>query len=270
MDQIDFPWRSLGALLVAESLVSPTDLELALVEQRKTGRLLGQILVAHGAVSGVALARALARQHGVELQVGEREAEPRATHGDDPAASSEPAGRRHEVWYPLGRLLVERGFLTNADLQAALREQREQPGRRLGEILVEGGLLSGGELALALAEQHGVGPDLGDALGGEVVTVVAPSAPGRPTYEVRDVVYEPAYQLRSVAYESSNFLEAADFACDFIDREQPAGVEIQRLEGGDRETVWSYSQRRAEAVASSSRSLVQTFGFDPTRWGARP
>jgi hypothetical protein len=270
MDQIDFPWRSLGALLVADGLVTPTDLELALAEQRKTGRLLGQILVAHGAVSGVALARALARQHGVEVRVADSGTAPRAPDGGEPATNSEPARRRHEVWYPLGRLLVERGFLTNADLQAALAEQREEPNRRLGEILVESGFLSGGELAFALAEQHGVGPELGDALAGEVVTVVAPSAPGRPTYEVRDVVYEPAYQLRSVVHEGSNFLEAADFACDFIDREQPAGVEIQRLEGGDRETVWSYSQRRAEAVASSSRSLVQTFGFDPTRWGARP
>ena len=38
-----FPWRQLGALLADEGLLTPTELELALDEQRRTGRLLGQI-----------------------------------------------------------------------------------------------------------------------------------------------------------------------------------------------------------------------------------
>ena len=40
-----FPWRQLGELLADEGLLTPTELELALDEQRRTGRLLGQIVV---------------------------------------------------------------------------------------------------------------------------------------------------------------------------------------------------------------------------------
>ena len=48
MDQADFPWQQLGELLVDENLLSQDELERALVEQRRTGRKLGQILVGQG------------------------------------------------------------------------------------------------------------------------------------------------------------------------------------------------------------------------------
>src|SRR3954447_16541006 len=63
-----FPWRQLGALLAEEGLLTETELELALDEQRRTGRLLGQIVVDRGYVSGFSLARVLSAQHGVDLQ----------------------------------------------------------------------------------------------------------------------------------------------------------------------------------------------------------
>ena len=47
----------------------------------------------------------------------------------------------------------------------------------------------------------------------------------------------------------------------------PDGLEIQRTMGGTRETVWTYSDSRAAAAASTRRGLTQTFGFDPTLWG---
>jgi len=43
-----FPWRQLGTLLADEGLLTETELELALDEQRRTGRLLGQIVVDRG------------------------------------------------------------------------------------------------------------------------------------------------------------------------------------------------------------------------------
>ena len=75
-------------------------------------------------------------------------------------------------WRPLGQLLVQRGLLTNDELEAALDEQ-ERTSDLLGEILLRNGLLS--KLALAsslheqsLAEEHesGFGSGLRSALGG--------------------------------------------------------------------------------------------------------
>jgi len=60
----------------------------------------------------------------------------------------------HTSWRPLGRLLVERGLLTDDQLEHALDEQ-SITGRRLGEILVRAGFVSDAALASALAEQYG-------------------------------------------------------------------------------------------------------------------
>jgi hypothetical protein len=57
----------LGEVLLAKGLVTRQQLDLALAEQERTGRLLGAILVDHGFVSGPTLAVALAEQYGVEL-----------------------------------------------------------------------------------------------------------------------------------------------------------------------------------------------------------
>ena len=68
MEAAENIWRPLGELLVAKSLVTQDELELALEEQADTERLLGAILVERGYVSGPALAIALAEQYGVELK----------------------------------------------------------------------------------------------------------------------------------------------------------------------------------------------------------
>ena len=65
-----FPWRQLGEILVRDGLLTEDELERALREQQRSGRLLGQILVQHGHVSSFALARALnaaGQQHKVAL-----------------------------------------------------------------------------------------------------------------------------------------------------------------------------------------------------------
>lgn len=267
MDQLDFPWRPLGTLLVGEGLVSAADLETALAEQRRTGRLLGQILVASGSVTGVSLAQALARQHGVELlHMAEPDPDP------EPAESPGPSGAVEappQSWRPLGRLLVDSGFVTSIALRQALIEQEKRPDRRLGEILVDRGHLSGQALAFALAEQHGVDLDEEDVLVADVQTTVMPKTIDQPIYQVWDVVYEPVHRRVSVLYETTNFLEAADYACDVVDRQRPDGLEIQRVDGSEVETVWTHSEKRADAAATASKSLVETFGFDPTRWNAK-
>jgi hypothetical protein len=265
MDQADFPWRSLGALLVEERLLAPAELERALAEQRRTGRLLGQILVDQGHMTPAALARALAKQHGVELR--STRLEPDLPPDLSATRSSLALSSVHKrPWRPLGAVLVENGLLPGAALQDALAEKKAHQNRRLGEILIERGHLSGADLAWALAEQHGLDFETRE-LPRDVEAVVVPVADGQPTYQVFSVAWDATQERRTILYEGSNLLDAADFACDYVDREQPVAVEIDRRDGDERETVWTYSRDRAEEVASSTKSLMETFGFDPTRWG---
>ena len=264
MDQAHFPWRSLGALLVEDELLTPAELEGALAEQRRTGRLLGQILVDQGHMTAAALARTLARQHGVELRSARVELDV-PLHGTRRSSLAWSSLHRRP-WRPLGALLLEKGVVGGEALREALAEKRAHPNRRLGEILVERGHLSGGQLARTLAEQHGLDVET-QALPADVSAVVVPVEPGRPTYRVFSVG-DGGAAARTILYEGPNLLDAADLACDHVDREQPFAVEIERRDGKARETVWTYTRDRAEATASSSKSLVETFGFDPTRWGA--
>ena len=251
-----YTWLPLGELLVENGSLERADLENALAEQKRTGRLVGEILVESGYISAFALTRAIAGQHGVDLQ--------RAASTETSSAPAMPAAGPH-AWRPLGKLLVESNFLTKAQLEEALAEQRESGGRRLlGEILVASGFLSGVSLARALAEQQGLELE-SDATNMDMV--LKTSALGQAVYEVYEVVYEPRYQVQRVLYESPSFLEAADYAAEFVEDHDPNGVEIQRDDSGARETVWTYSQSRASALAASQKPLSETFGFDPTLWG---
>jgi len=262
----DFPWRQLGELLLDEELLTEDELEQALLEQARSGRLLGQILVSNGYLSAFSLARVLSDQHGVQLRAVADDEPEAPTLGlapaEPPEFGSTQAAQPETHWRPLGKVLVEKGFLTPSQLEEALREQREGHGR-LGEILVSRGLVSGTRLAQALAEQHGV--DLGPATGLE--TAIRPAQEEEPMYKVFEVHFEPGFQRRTSMYESPSFLEAADYAFEFIDEHQPAAVEIHRTHGAAQETVWNYSASRAAAADLARKSLVETFGFDPTRWG---
>jgi type IV pilus assembly protein PilB len=59
-----------------------------------------------------------------------------------------------DIRQPLGKLLVDRGMMTEEELASALDEQ-SRSGRRLGEILVERRVISGPALANAIASQYG-------------------------------------------------------------------------------------------------------------------
>jgi hypothetical protein len=265
MDQADFPWRPLGLMLVDKGLMTPTELELALAEQRRTGRLLGQILVGRGYVKSLALTQALAEQHGVELRAADSEEDV----ADLAPTADADYGLGNRAWRPLGKILLEKRFLSQEELELALADQANHPERRLGEILVARELLSGAALAIALAEQHGLDVGSEQKLDAELETVIRSSPPGEPVYRVYEVAYEPTYRLGSILSESPNFLEAADFACEYVERRSPQGVEIQKTDGDSRETVWTYSETRAEAEAAARKNLVQTFGYDPMRWDTR-
>src|SRR5436190_3776486 len=182
-----FPWRQLGTLLADEGLLTGTELELALDEQRRTGRLLGQIVVDRGFVSAFSLARVLSAQHGVELRKPQ-EPEPDLHLAEVPT-----------TWRPLGKLLVDKGLLTEADLQEALAGQ--EGNRRLGEILVQRGALSGADLARALGEQHGLEPE---SFAAELETSLRPTQTDEPVYRVYNVTFRRGFQERAGLCESAN------------------------------------------------------------------
>lgn len=239
-----FPWRQLGTLLVDEELLTTTELELALDEQRHTGRLLGQIVVDRGFISAFSLARVLSAQHGLELQRAETE------QSERPPAPT--------TWAPLGRLLVDKRLITQRQLEEALLAQKDN--RRLGEILVERRLISASELARVLSEQHGL------ELTGKVEASLKPATEASPVYRVYNVAFRQGFQSRASLCESPNFLDAADFAMEYVQENEPEALEIERIHGDVQETVWTYSESRAEAAELARKDLVETFGFDPTRW----
>jgi hypothetical protein len=119
---VDSPRTSprLGELLVAQGVLSDTELEAALAEQRRTGEPLGEILLERGVLSRPLLSDFL---------------------------------RHQQTWKPLGQLLLERGLLTSGQLTEALRQQR-LTGRPLGEIVCRRFAISSATLDQLLAEQH--------------------------------------------------------------------------------------------------------------------
>jgi hypothetical protein len=258
-----FLWRELGQVLLEENLITEDELEQALREQAKSGRLLGQIIVANGYLSAFTLARVLSEQHGVRLNA-KAAAEAEVQEAADPplVLADPPELGADRPWRPLGKVLLDQGVLTEDQLGEALARQEESRGR-LGEILVSGGLVSGAQLAGALAEQHGLGLETEPELEAAVVPVSA----GEPVYKVFEVHFEPGRERRIALYENPNFLDAADFAFEYVEGHEPDALEIHRLEGDNQETVWNYSATRAAAVNAERKDLAETFGFDPTRWG---
>ncbi len=155
--------RLIGAIFVDKGLISDADLELALQEQEKTGLRLGEILVSSFGVSRLDLSGALAEQWtAIERASAHDRLAPTRTAAETDAgdmAAIEQEWRRPdeeiapvEERRPIGEIFVEKGVITEEQLQRALDEQR-QTGARLGEVLVAQETLTRLELASALAEQ---------------------------------------------------------------------------------------------------------------------
>ena len=246
-----YPWRPLGRLLVEEGLVDPADLDAALAEQQLTGRRLGEVLVARGAISGPELTRALAAQCGIEVELA------LAPEPDE----SEPTETEPQPWRPLGTLLVERGALTEAQLAEALREQRTSD-RRLGEILVGRGYVTALDLVGAVIDQHG----LERSTAAEDFASASLSPRGREVYEVES---EEKPGRPEVLYRTGGFLDATDFAFELLESRNHSWLRIFRLRNGEREEVWAYDEDRA-AEAAAAPGVVELYGFNPARWTGPP
>jgi hypothetical protein len=165
-----------------------------------------------------------------------------------PEALPEPPPRT-----PLGRLLVEKGALSEADLGLALAHQRED-GRPLGQILLEMGAVTPSDLARTLTEQHGF--DFTASLRRRLSAVESPEeaeapdegpdegAPGGERYLVR----EPG--LGDPLHVADSFLDAADAAFELIEDRDPERLEIVRARDGGLEHLWSYNRADTELAAA--------------------
>jgi hypothetical protein len=210
-------WRPLGEILVQRGLITQLELHDALREQQHEGGRLGEILFARGLVSPVDLRDALAEQHGLDLRV-----ESRTT----PATRS-PSAEEQRTSFPLGRILLQRGQITEAQLDGALAEQA-QSGRRLGQILISEGAVTPFTLAAALAEQQGLLSAAREPEG---------MIPRPRLYEVRELVGGESYCL----FVSRNFLDATDLAFAVLHEWEPKEIHVVCIaQDEDEQVCWQY------------------------------
>jgi hypothetical protein len=204
------PSRLIGALFVERGLVSESQIRVALEIQRETGQQLGQVLVDRFGVSRKELASVVAEQW---AKLG-------GSSGPEDTAS----------WRRLGDIFVERGFVTQEELDQALARQRET-GERLGEALVAQGVISKFELAGALAEQMAaLGDPDADEPASESATVH--QLPGRDVMygdnapEPENVVELPAVQP---VVDEPEPVVPVDGQADPSDAEQAEVEDVQEI-----------------------------------------
>jgi hypothetical protein len=237
MSTLSFPWRLLGELLLEKELVRADVLDQALEEQQRTGRRLGEILVENGTLDAEQLSDLLAEQHGLDLT---------------PFPPTKTETLAVDEWQPLGRLLVLQGSITEAVLETALATQRAS-GRRLGDVLLGDHGVSMLALASALSAQHGV-PVGGGQRGARDATA-------------SDVRYHVAEPDGPTLFMTDSFLEATDFAFEYVEANAPGVLQIVRAEHGESAPVWSYDR---SAVGEEDVDLVQVYGFRPNAWNVPP
>jgi hypothetical protein len=93
-------------------------------------------------------------------------------------------------------------------------------------------------------------------------------AAGRTVYEVHEVVEGPSSLDLGSRHECSDFLDAFDFALEYLEENDPkrvgrvSGLHIVKIRNRLPEIVWTYSHARQ---AAGEPDLVAHWGFDVTR-----
>ena len=204
---VEHRWRPLGELLVERGLIDEYELDRWLTQQKLSGMLLGELLVQNRVVLPAEVAAALAAQRGADgLVRGIQQSGPRR----------------------LGRILVEKGLLSESGLQRVLLAQRRQGGS-LGDILVQRGYVSREQIDEALACGRERMADADD--------------PSQAVIVSRYEVHEPG--AASPMHVAHTFLDATDYAFDLIQDEDPDALEIVEVRGGERAVAWSYERPRS-------------------------
>jgi hypothetical protein len=236
---------SLGRMLVERGVITEEQLNTALTIQRTQGGMLGEILTSRGWVTPLSIAAAVAKQRAVE-----------------PEAAGE--GNRDRLrgsnWKPLGTLLVEKGLISDVQLKQALALQREEGGF-LGEILVDRGWLTAADLVLGLAAQLGLDFDVKRAVENRDETALVPADRPAAYFEVLEDVGGEVQLLKTAA----TFMEATDFVFDeVLWQREPGNLQIIRVDAGRREIVWSF--RPGEAATHTREDMLSVFGYSVGHW----
>src|SRR6187551_268488 len=164
------PSRLIGALFVERGLVSESQIRIALEIQNETGQQLGQVLVERFGVSRKELASVVAEQW---AKLG-------GSAGPEDTAS----------WRRLGDIFVDRGFVTQEELDQALARQR-QTGERLGEALVAQGVISKFELAEQMAAlEAAAAEEAAEGTAAEATVHHLPTRPDEPSENAAAPVLE--------------------------------------------------------------------------------
>jgi hypothetical protein len=236
---------SLGRMLVERGVITDEQLDLALKTQRAQGGMLGEILTSRGWVTPLSIAAAVAKQ---------RADEPGA------AAGANESRARSATWKPLGTLLVEKALLSEVQLKQALALQREGGGF-LGEILVDRGWLTAADLVLALAAQLGLDFDVRSAVEHRGESVLVPEDRPAAHFEVLEEAGGEVQLLKT----TETFMQATDFVFDeVLWQREPGNLQIIRVDAGRREVVWSF--RPAEAAAHTREDMLSVFGYSVGNW----
>jgi len=129
-------WKPLGRLLVEKDLVTESGLQRALVEQRRRGGLLGQILVRRGYISARDLAAALAEQHGLDVHADD------LADAEAPAPSPSERAAVYELYEGAGGggrpLHVSESFLETADAAFDVIAERDPETLAIVEVTARG------------------------------------------------------------------------------------------------------------------------------------
>jgi hypothetical protein len=238
---------NLGNLLVERGVISSEQLDAALALQRQEGGMLGEILTSRGWVTPLSIAAAVAKQ----------KAEAVAT------VPAESAPSRGSNWKPLGTLLVEKGMVSDVQLKQALAEQNESGGF-LGEILVDKGWLTAADLVFALAAQLGLEFDVKRAAGPAGEAAILPSERPEAHFEVLEDTGADVELLRT----TQTFMEATDFVFDeVLWQREPGNLQIVRVDNGRREIAWSF--KPGEAINHQPENVFSVFGYSVGSWEDR-
>ena len=232
--------QSLGRVLVERGVISETQLEAALAVQRRQGGKLGEIMTARGWVTPLSIAAVIAKQRTEEPEgAGNRRA-----RGSD--------------WKPLGTVLVEKGFISEVQVKQGLAVQTAEGGF-LGEILVDRGWLTAADLVLALAAQLGLDFDVENAPLNQDDSIFLPTERPAAHFEVLEDVEGKPKLLRA----AETFMEATDFVFDeVLWQREPGNLQIDRVDGGRREIVWSFRP----GGAAAHEDLLGVFGYSVGQW----
>lgn len=177
--------------------------------------------------------------------------------------SAAPVSLHHDSQPPLGELLLERGYVSEEQLQYALSEQL-RTGLPLGQVLISLSYVTASTIAQALATQHGglLKTEYGFATGFDSETKAGPAtvpplspmqAPVAPSWIQADAaVPEPAPE--PVHLPNPELLAATSRIAELEEQVSAARDASSRIAGLELEIA---SARQAEQVARQEEQLAR-------------